>query len=191
MSKVSSNWSVIKLPKLADPTDYMEEPPWERGSFSYIAPGQVDYEQNEMQVNGSLARWSHPKYKDLHHKIKNVVEQVIGEKLYPTYYYDRFYFKNQDLKRHRDRPACEISVTYHVSNNLDYDWPIYFQSDANEQPTSVICLPGDGAIYRGCDIWHWREPMKGNHKSYFHQIFFHYVRADGHCLQYAFDQCKG
>jgi hypothetical protein len=32
--------------------------------------------------------------------------------LHPTYFYDRFYFPGQQLKRHSDRPACEVSVSY-------------------------------------------------------------------------------
>ena len=53
------------------------------------------------------------------------LEKELGRKLYNTYYYDRFYFPGQALTRHADRDACEISVTVHVSTNLegkDADW---------------------------------------------------------------------
>ena len=113
----------------------------------------------------------------------------MGERLYPTYYFDRFYFKGNELKKHRDRDACEISVSLNISSNLDYDWPIYFQAKMNEPAVSVVCNPGDGVLYRGIDVWHWREPMRGNHKSYFHQVFFHYVRADGNYCHAAYDHC--
>ena len=54
------------------------------------------------------------------------LEEAIGRKLYNTYYYDRFYYPGQELTRHADRDACEISVSVHVSTNLegkDADWP--------------------------------------------------------------------
>lgn len=186
---VNSDWSVVKLGMLADPTDYIEEPPWIRGSLSYHKPGVVKYENDEGQVNGSFSRYNFPKYKELHFYIKKVVEQIIGEKLYPTYYFDRFYFKGNELVPHTDRQSCEISVSYHISDNLDYDWPLYFESQTVPR-VALTCLPGDGVLYRGCELTHWREPMRGNHKSYFHQVFFHYVRADGYCLHHAFDQCE-
>jgi len=185
---IQKDWSVVKLQMLADPSEYIEEPPWERGIFYYENPGAVRYTEDETQVSGSLSRYNHPKYKELHYKIKNVLETILDDRLLPTYYFDRFYFKGQELSPHTDRESCEISVSFHISDNLDYAWPIYFTND-NVPKVEITCLPGDGVLYRGMDLVHWREPMKGNHKSYFHQIFFHYVRADGHFTQYAHDQC--
>lgn len=183
---IQKDWSVVKLQMLADPTEYIEEPPWQRGTFYYVKPGVVRYDGVEGQVNGSFSRYNFPKYKELHYRIKNIVENIIGEKLYPTYYFDRFYFKGNELVPHYDRDSCEISVSFHVSDNLDYEWPLYFQSDTVSR-VGLTCLPGDGVLYRGCELTHWREPMKGDYKSYFHQVFFHYVRADGYCVQHAFD----
>ena len=53
------------------------------------------------------------------------LEEIIGRKLYNTYYYDRYYYPGQELTKHADRDACEISVSVHVSTNLegkDADW---------------------------------------------------------------------
>ena len=33
-----------------------------------------------------------------------------------------------------------------------------------------------------------RDAMKGNKDSYYHQVFFHYVRRNGHCVQHAYDR---
>ena len=58
-----------------------------------------------------------------------------------------------------------------------------------------ICLsPGDGVMYKGCERPHWRDPLPSRHvgncyaelpdDTYYHQVFFHYVLADGnrvHC----------
>ena len=187
---IPKDWSVIKLEKLFDPTKLIEPIPWERGNYTYYRPGNVTVLNDEGQVDGSFSRYNHPKFKDAFYHIKSVVEKVMGEKLYPTYYFDRFYFKGSELKRHRDRDACEISVSFHIWNNLNYDWPLYFQGNNHPNPFLVTCNPGDGVLYRGMELDHWREPMKGNRTSCFHQVFFHYVRADGYCLHHDFDQCN-
>ena len=52
---------------LYDPEELKEEPPKERGQINYY--GSIDkfsHELLEQQVNGSLARYSHPKFKYIH-----------------------------------------------------------------------------------------------------------------------------
>jgi len=36
--------------------------------------------------------------------------------------------------------------------------------------------PGDGVIYKGTEIPHWRNEFTGD---YYSQVFLHYVKADG------------
>lgn len=181
-----NDWSIITAKNILNPLMLFNPVPWERGKFDYVRPGHVVSSPDEGQVSGSIARYNHPHYKQLYYDLKNKVEKIIGETLYPTYYYDRFYFKDQELKKHRDRPACEVSVSVHCSNNLDYDWPIWF-TDLEGNDIPLLTKPGDAVIYKGCELDHWRDPMIGDHKSYYHQIFFHYVRRDGPFIEHAFD----
>ena len=184
---MNNNWNVIKLGKVLDVENLIESPPWERGVFTYWNNGNVEYREQE-QIDGSLARWMHPKYKESFYIVKATVEDIIKEKLYPTYYYDRFYFKNQELKKHTDRGSCEISVSIHISSNIEYDWPIFF--DVNEKEVSSSLKPGEGILYKGIEVPHWRNKLIGDKNSYFHQVFFHYVRANGNYLEHAFDRAK-
>jgi hypothetical protein len=101
------------------------------------------------------------------------VSELLGEKVLPTYTYARVYKEDSELARHRDRPACEISLTLNLSK--DKDWPIYFQkSDGSE--TSVELAAGDAVMYLGCQADHWRNKFTGQEYS---QLFMHYVRAYG------------
>jgi hypothetical protein len=101
------------------------------------------------------------------------VSELLGEKVLPTYTYARVYKEGSELLRHRDRPACEISLTLNLSK--DSDWPIYFQrSDGSE--TSVELEPGDAVMYLGCQSDHWRNKFQGNECV---QLFMHYVRSFG------------
>ena len=185
-----SDWTAISVPGIIDPTQYVCDIPKERGKLSYDKRGKlIHHDPLECQVNGSVARYGIQYLKSAHQDIQQKVQSIIGEKLYPTYFYDRFYFRGQELSKHTDRGACEISVTVNISHNLDYDWPIYFELPDGKIEEFTM-QPGDGVIYHGITLPHWREPMKGGKDSYHHQCFFHYVRADGDYLQHAFDIAK-
>ena len=187
----------LVVKNLYDPQKLYHPVPEERGQINYFGSvNRFHHEPEEQQVNGSIARYSHPQYKEAHSQIRLRIEKQIGRKLYNTYYYDRFYFPGQELTKHTDRDACEISVTVHVSTNLKECWPIWIKTVHGEE--RAVCLePGDGMIYKGCERPHWREPMPGKKKSwwnkkelYYHQIFFHYVLQDGIRSHCAFDAAR-
>ena len=56
------------------------------------------------------------------------MEELTGVELWPTYTFYRVYKQGDILKHHTDRPACEISVTVHVSTNLEENWPIWIKT---------------------------------------------------------------
>lgn len=209
-----NGYLVIK--SLWDSQELYRPVPEERGQINYWGKGleQFTYTEVEQQVEGSLACYWHPQYRSIHSGIRLKLEKELGRKLYNTYYYDRFYFPGQALTRHADRDACEISVTVHISSNLKTPWPIWIKTPdtyADKKKTlitqrgenrSVILNAGDGMVYKGCERPHWREPMPTEHTRtwygkrvekeglYYHQIFFHYVLADGQRVQCANDMAK-
>ena len=120
----------IVIKNLCDPKELFHPVPELRGQLNYRSKNLDDFEHIEVegQVEGSVARYWHPQYRKTHTKIRLILEQAIGRKLYNTYYYDRFYFPGQELTIHADRPACEISVTVHASTNLEENWPIWIKT---------------------------------------------------------------
>jgi hypothetical protein len=205
----------LVIKNLYDPKELYHPLPDIRGQLNYWGKrvDQVNYVELEQQVEGSLARYWHPQYREIHSNIRIKLEKLLGRKLYNTYYYDRFYFPGQELKKHADRDACEISVTVHVSTNVSNPWPIWIKTpdiyDDSTKKTniikegedrSVVLLPGDGMVYKGCERPHWREPLPKEYTKtwygkkvekeglYYHQIFFHYVLADGIRSHFAFDR---
>ncbi len=210
-----NGYLVIK--DLWDPKELYHPLPEVRGQLNYWGknPDQFNHDPVEQQVEGSLARYWHPQYRQIHTGIRLKLEEVLGRKLYNTYYYDRYYFPGQELKRHADRDACEISVTVHISTNLegkDADWPIWIKTPdqyTDKKKTqilvpgenrSVVLRAGDGMVYEGCSRPHWRDPMPGAKKSkklfgkntelYYHQIFFHFVIQDGERAHCYMDRAK-
>ena len=205
----------LVLKDLYDPDELFHTVPPKRGQYNYYDKdvNNFSFIEEESQVKGSTSRYWHPQYRQAHTNIRHKLEKAIGRKLYNTYYYDRFYYEGQELVKHTDRDACEISVTIHISTNLsgkDADWPIWIKtpdtySDKKKteimvpgEDRSLILQPGDGMVYKGCERPHWRKPMPGITKkvfgkkveAYYHQIFFHYVLQDGQRAHCAWDRAR-
>ena len=43
------------------------------------------------------------------------------------------------------------------------------------QDTPIIIKEGDGVIYKGCEIEHWRPVFNQPQKCWHHQLFIHYL----------------
>jgi len=199
---------------LWDAEDLYHPLPDIKGQLNYWSKDLTQFSHNplEGQVEGSLARYWHPQYRNAHTGIRRKLEKIIGRTLYNTYYYDRYYFPGQELTKHADRDACEISVSIHVSTNLPdelKDWsfkiktPDTYTDDKKTavlipgEERSAILNPGDGLLYKGCERPHWRDAMPTPEKVedapkeyYYHQIFFHYVLQDGQRAHCAWDRGK-
>jgi len=114
------------------------------------------------------------------------IETATGKKLLPTYAYARWYSPGEELKLHRDRPACEISATITLGFQGN-SWPIYMGYDDNKQNCKQINMNvGDAVIYKGREIYHWRE--KYNEGDWQVQVFIHYVDADGPYKEWKYDK---
>ena len=116
--------------------------------------------------------------------LQPVMEQAVGFALFPTYCYYRIYRNDDKMPPHIDRPACEISATVCLNFNYNPDnvWSIYL--DGNR----VDLLPGDLAIYRGCEVPHWREPFNRGQDTWQVQAFFHYVDVLGPNAEWKWDK---
>jgi hypothetical protein len=132
-------------------------------------------------------------------------EEKSGLKLYPTYSYARLYNQQgEELKNHRDRPACEISATLTLGFEGNV-WSIYVADEATEKDgilkntqqgndeyiknvSKIDMAIGDAVMYRGCDKYHFREPyFEGQWQA---QVFLHYVDQNGPYAEWKYDKRK-
>lgn len=121
----------------------------------------------------SDAVYGDPIFDNILQKFAGPIGNSVGRKLLPTYTYARIYRPGEILKKHKDRPACEISATMTLGYDAKNIWPIFF----DEQKEIAVSLEtGELAVYKGCEILHWRTAFKGNWHI---QVFFHYVDANG------------
>ena len=106
------------------------------------------------------------------------LSKIVGINLLPTVSYVRLYGKGDELKNHRDRPHCEISATLAlgVPEGEKINLICFSAWEDKTHPAEINLNPGDLCLYRGCDLWHWREVFT---QKWYLQSFLHYVNADG------------
>jgi hypothetical protein len=108
----------------------------------------------------------------------SLVEQESNLELFPTYAYWRYYIFGGSLKKHFDRPACEVSITTCIKK--DSNWPIVVGGDNFELEE------GDAVLYYGCFEEHSRPgKYKGEGMA---QVFLHYVNKNGPFTHHAYDR---
>ena len=158
------------------------------------------YKNNITYDNGSLGTWTDKQVPNTYsHYADQVMETLLvkmlpvmaketGLNLVPTYSYARIYKRGDILRRHKDRPSCEISTTLNLGGN---PWPIFIDgTGANNvideyknivkpgapEGTKVLLDVGDMLVYSGCELEHWREPFDGDICG---QVFLHYNHVNG------------
>ena len=144
--------------------------------------------REDKQVPGAYSKYGDWVMETLLQYMRPIMKAQTGMDLVPTYSYTRLYEKGNILRRHKDRPSCEVSTTVHLGGD---EWPIFLDpSGANyvideyknihkpgaPKGIQVDLKVGDMLIYSGCDLEHWREPFQGNVCS---QVFLHYNHATG------------
>ena len=158
------------------------------------------YENNITYDNGMFGTWTDQQVPNTYsHYADNVMETLLvkmlpvmaketGLDLVPTYSYARLYKQGDILRRHKDRPSCEISCTLNLGGD---PWPIYIDGTGADSVideykkiikpnapigTKVLLDVGDMLVYSGCELEHWREPFDGNICG---QVFLHYNHVNG------------
>ena len=145
-------------------------------------------ERTDKQVLGAYSKYADWVMETLLMFMIPIMKAKTGMELLPTYSYTRLYEKGNKLRRHKDRPSCEVSTTLHLGGD---PWPIFLDPTGGNfvidefkeihkpgapKGVRVDLKIGDMLIYSGCDLEHWREPFQGNICS---QVFLHYNHANG------------
>ena len=144
--------------------------------------------RTDQQVPGCYTKYADWVMETLLMYMIPIMKAKTGLELIPTYTYTRLYEKGNILKRHKDRPSCEVSTTLHLGGD---EWPIFLDPSGQDfvideyknihkpgapKGVRVDLKIGDMLIYSGCELEHWREPFEGNVCS---QVFLHYNHANG------------
>jgi hypothetical protein len=113
-----------------------------------------------------------------HVQLTSLVSAVAGVPVKPSYVYVSSYQSGAELLRHTDRAQCEYSVTLLLDQTpepVDHSpWPLYLTTRTG--PVAIWQGIGDGLLYRGRALEHYRPPLPAGMTST--SVFFHYVDHD-------------
>jgi len=140
-----------------------------------------DFHTDGCQVPNAHAKYADPLMESILLKLLPKMELSTGLGLYPTYSFYRVYRNGDILSPHTDRPSCEISATLNFGFNSN-NWPIFMNGK------EIFLDQGEMAIYRGCDIEHWRQELSADEDAWHVQGFFHFVDKDGPFAKYIYDE---
>ena len=132
--------------------------------------GITENPDNKMGIGGCYSCYADPAMETLLGGMTDIIGNLVGKSLLPTYSFCRLYIEGNELKEHTDRPACEISATLCLGYEDGTPWEIKMGD------TSVAMEAGDVVIYKGIEIPHSREKYKGKKAG---QVFLHYVDKNG------------
>jgi hypothetical protein len=138
---------------------------------------------HDLQCPKSLAMYDFRWFVELLIDKVPFMSEILEEPMFPTYSYARIYANQEVLEKHKDRHACEVSVTLHLDSD-GTEWPIWFTKPNGEQ-VSYNLKSGQAAIYLGMISEHWRDAFQGQEYA---QVFLHYVRGRGENWMCYFDK---
>jgi alkylated DNA repair dioxygenase AlkB len=105
-----------------------------------------------------------------------LLSEKVGRTLLPSFAFWRIYEKGDVLNPHKDRNACEVSVTIAIASEPgEQTWPIGV-TDLHGRDHSIALTSGSGLLYQGTEVQHWRETLTGERQ---YQMFLHYVVEGG------------
>lgn len=128
-----------------------------------------------------------PEFDALLPELAGLVSSVAGTKALPTYSFARVYPRGRPLLLHRDRSACEHSISLHLGASAAHDWPLWIR-DLEGARRDVVLGSGDGLLYQGTKLQHWRSSCP---VTWYAQVFFHFVSAEGPHADELFDRRPG
>ncbi|WJG11180.1 hypothetical protein [Aliiglaciecola sp. LCG003] len=86
---------------------------------------------------------------------------------------------------HTDRSACEVTCSFPLFVEKSHPWPLYLAKEANAKGTPIYLNIGDLVVFKGHEIFHWREPYSGSRQV---QVQMHYVQQGGKFEKYRYDE---
>lgn len=160
---------------------------------AYVDAGFMPF--GDPQVSNRFRQHNEPFAATLHRSCALLMSRIVGEEVIPSYSYAASYKEGASLRPHTDREQCEYSISFQVDYTPEQSgqrspWPLYveplglstdgisddwFDEYSKERPgkIGVNLASGDGLIYKGRELVHYRFKLPPGHRST--SLFFHYV----------------
>lgn len=133
------------------------------------------FRRDHMQSPLRLTKHNEPVVRFFQEQFAALISRITPERLKGSYTMSAFYEPWAVLKRHTDRPQCawnlSFPIDYEPERTTDESWPIFMDVDGVTHEVKLGI--GDGLLYRGTDLPHWRNAQPDGHTS--SVCFFHFV----------------
>ena len=138
--------------------------------------------EGDSQIGGAPCEYGDPVAEGLLSLKTSYLCDLLRLDLVPSYSYLRLYRPGDRLSAHRDRPACEITIS--ASLAADSSWPLRILVGGS---VGDYCPAPRGAVaFRGHELLHWRDTLsEGGPVAH---VLFHYVDRHGPCRSWAYDR---
>jgi hypothetical protein len=133
------------------------------------------YPLGDGQVAGRYFAYREPVAGFFHRQLTQVIGDIAARPVKPSYSYIALYQGGANLDPHTDREQCEytLSLCFDATPEPEAQvlWPLRLQ--ANGGSVAVWQHLGDGLLFRGRYLSHWRDTLPDDQTS--SSILFHYV----------------
>jgi hypothetical protein len=134
----------------------------------------------DAQGPGRYVAHNEPLARFFHRRLAGLVSEVAGEPVRPSYVFFASYRAGAEVPPHRDRAQCAFTVSLLVDHTPEpcgpSPWPLWLDADPADPAGRAVALGlGDGLLFLGIELRHWREALPDGHAST--SLLFHYVPA--------------
>jgi len=129
------------------------------------------------QTSRRFVAYDEPVTRYFHRQLARTVSDMVRRVVVPSYSYLAFYQGGAVLDPHTDRDACEYTLSVCIDATPDPHtygaWPLQLMTA--DGPVALTQGVGDGLLFRGRELTHWRERLPEGYTS--SSILFHFVDA--------------
>lgn len=162
---------ILFMPKLFDEMRCNE---LNRILIDYNNRKALTYEGNDYHYGNSFGLARIPEYEKVLKELTPIIKQKTGfDNLAIENSYARLYLNGSDLKKHKDRPGLDVTLSVCTFSDIGIAWPLYVEDDAGKIH-AIETAPGDGALILGTKYNHWRDKLNIPEGSKVIQSFYHW-----------------
>jgi hypothetical protein len=133
------------------------------------------YQLGDGQTEGRFIAHNEPVESFFHRQLTQALADASGALIDPSYSYVTLYQGGAHLPPHTDREQCEYTLSLCLDATPEPEaqapWPLNIMT--GEGALSIWQHLGDGLLFRGRYLTHWRQYLPEGHTS--SSILFHYV----------------
>lgn len=147
--------------------------PLEKNVFSLLQQNAKDLLESGLKMGDDwvpdrYVSYNHDYFVKIHKKFVDVVSDIVGIEVIPTYTYFISYIKGSELRPHVDRGSCEFTIILSLLSTANKIWTLYVGDK------KVDLDVGDILLYKG-EIEHWRDPLPDGQVT---NLLLHYVNKN-------------